>query len=228
MRKILIILLSVGIGSFSFAQNLTVNEDTIIMEGPLNTASHDFLTQLHNNTANALDLRWSRTEVQMPGLWNSSVCIGLLCYSPQVSYGQFVEPLQPGDSTLISIYLTDDGSMPGPGIVDVTIYDIGDSVNTSVLIHSIYNSWPTGIDDPQQLNMISYPVPANQFINLSIPRKGKLMISNLIGTKIFEQTVNQSGVQIDCSQWSDGFYMASLLDEHGHILALQKLLVSHK
>jgi len=228
MRKILITFLIVCIHSFVFAQNLTVNEDTIIMEGPLNTASHDFLTQLHNNTTNALDLRWSRTEVQMPGLWNSSVCIGLLCYSPQVSYGQFIEPLQPGDSTLISIYLTDDGSMPGPGIVDITIYDIGDSVNTSVLIHSVYNSWPSGIVKPQPLNMVSYPLPANQLINLSIPRKGELVISNLIGSKIFEQKVDQSGVQIDCSRWSDGFYMASLLDEHGHILALQKLLVSHK
>ncbi len=215
-------------GSFLFGQNLSVNEDTIIMEGPLNIASHDFLTQLHNNTGIALNLRWSRAELQMPGAWNSSVCIGLLCYAPEVGYGQFIEPIQPGDSTLISIYVTDDGIVPGPGIVEVTIYDSSDSANTSTMIHVEYQSWPAGIDKPLQLSMDAYPVPANQNITLSIPENGRLEISNLIGSEIFNKAVSMDMMQVDCSQWPDGLYLASFKDQHGHVQALQKLMVSHK
>ncbi len=225
MKKLLasIAILSL-VWTASSQNNLTVAHDTIIHYGPLDGGSDGFYTQLYNNSGSKLNLKWSRTEPQMPTGWSSYVCIGLLCYDTSTWSSNFLQPLDSGDSTLISFYIENDGATDGPGIGEVTVWAPGDSAHTHVKMHFEYHSWPLGLDDPASVSGFEiYPNPASDMVTLCSGRAaGILRVADLAGRTHFTRQLNPGEwLPLDVSGLPAGIYVITLTDTNR---SLQKLL----
>ncbi len=103
--------------------------------------------------------------------------------------------------------------------------------NNGADFHIPINNSPTGINTANLQNRISlWPVPANDYLVVGVPVElisgHHLIISNLSGQIILEQSVNQENFRIDISQVRSGFYTLMIVNQKGGVEAYRKLVVN--
>jgi hypothetical protein len=242
MKKFLLSLTMVlFIFSFAKAQDLTLTwegnpiGDTVTLWGEPTDFELVFHANLHNNSANAMNIKVARKEIYLVGNTFSQICWAGLCYSPTVDTSVNYELMMAGGTSGdedFSGHYSPNGNI-GTSIVEFIFYNID---NPSVKVSVVVKFWasPEGIaEDAMQGGRISeiYPNPATNYVNLdfnltSAVKEAKVRIINLIGSVVKEVEIERSTNQLklDISDLDNGVYFYSVLI-NGDTYKTKKLVV---
>lgn len=101
-------------------------------------------------------------------------------------------------------------------------FEMGDNVFVDNI--GIYNFTGTDENNVDKLSLILYPVPADDFVNLSLNNgigDYKLRILNIQGQEIYSEEAyaeaDNTLIQIDISDYSEGIYLINIISEKGII-----------
>lgn len=86
----------------------------------------------------------------------------------------------------------------------------------------------TGILKPQSLQAKVYPNPADQLIHIAFNNKTQatLIIYNLLGQKVWSQSINAQSVSLETGKLSEGIYMLELTNSAAERY-YQKIIIKH-
>ena len=222
MKKILIILFALVIGRSGMAQ-LSIEDTAYAANGTLDGLEYVFYTHVINTGKSNLTPKWRRIKDEHPGGWFSQICIGDLCYAAEVSSGNFIEVLYGGDTSEISVHITDDGTTPGEALVELVIFDPADSLGNHVKASFSYGAYPTGIAKGQSAPVLLAPNPAGDVIYLRFTEKesGFRMagIYDLSGRKVLSFTLgDEARSALDISSVDPAAYILIVRDAGGKVL----------
>lgn len=208
--------------SFTFlpaiGQDLVYSDTLIEKEGPLDGQSKGYYNNIYNVSGSSKQLSWARTINDMPGNWSSVLCIGELCYDTSTSAGVFLNLMKVGDSSLLSIYIQNDGVTAGTGTVEITVWDQNDSANSVVSSLYKYTNWPLGISDPKSGDeLVAFPNPTSGQLSLAIGDHANvhaIEIYDISGRKVSTYPKPLGRIsELDVSHLSRGQYIVRLLDK---------------
>jgi PKD repeat protein len=102
-------------------------------------------------------------------------------------------------------------------------YCITDSIlrttNTMVQVNVISPHTATGIKEGKSSSSLTiFPNPANQILNITYNSKAQLIITDVIGNKIYEQSLNTINNNIDVSKWSKGIYFLKIMNDQESVV----------
>lgn len=219
MKNILILLLALLMGGATMAQ-LSIEDTFYSASGQLDQTEYVFYTRVVNSGKTAITPKWRRVEDTHPSGWFSQVCIGDLCYAAEVSSGTFVEPLFAGDTSEISIHISDNGVTGGEARVVIVIYDPADSAGNHVSATFEYGEYPSGISKADEKNMFFSlgPNPAGNVLYAEIKEMMQseftMSIFDLSGRKMIEyKNVKSQRSVLDVSQLTPGAYLLIAKDK---------------
>ena len=219
MKNTLLLILSVLLGTGAWAQ-LSIEDTFYSASGQLNQSEFVFYTKVINTGKSALTPQWRRTEDSHPSGWFSQVCIGDLCYAAEVSSGVFVEPLFGGDTSEISIHITDDGSTGGEARVVVVIFDPADSAGNHVSATFEYGEYPSGISsaNTEKNRFVLSPNPAGDVLFAEMAEmQGKdflMTVFDLNGRRMLRyRSVGSQRSALDISELPAGAYLLVAKDK---------------
>lgn len=122
----------------------------------------------------------------------------------------------------------------GASCVRYTFFNTADSTDTACIVIR-YDDSKLGLarTAKNEVRISSYPNPAHQNVQISIHgasalQQPMLRVCNLLGTVVYEQTLNaqENQVRVDVSQWKNGIYFYAIWDGSNNI-ATQKMIVAH-
>ncbi len=219
MKHTLILLMTLLMGGVTSAQ-LSIEDTFYSASGQLNQLEYVFYTRVVNTGKTAITPNWRRLEDTHPSGWFSQVCIGDLCYAAEVSSGAFVEPLFGGDTSEISIHITDDGSTGGEARVVVVIFDPSDSAGNHVSATFEYGEYPTGIfsENTDNKSFVLGPNPAGNVLYTEMAEmQGKdfsMTVFDLNGRKMLRyRNVGSQRSALDISELPAGAYLLVAKDK---------------
>lgn len=151
VKRILFIVTLLGALTALKAQRFTVSTTLVNFAGNVNStdiASPYWMPVIHNTSGDTLQLRWNRTEENIPGWWRSSVCTEYYCYSMPDDSATWT--LLPGDSDMIYVHIYPYG-YADTGNVVIRLYNPADPADS---VRVTFNcNVPVGI---QEYELISY------------------------------------------------------------------------
>jgi len=219
MKNTLIVLITLLMGGVTSAQ-LSIEDTFYSASGQLNQLEYVFYTRVVNTGKATITPNWRRLEDTHPSGWFSQVCIGDLCYAAEVSSGAFVEPLFAGDTSEISIHITDDGSTGGEARVVVVIFDPSDSAGNHVSATFEYGEYPTGISSANRdkKRFVLSPNPAGNVLYAEMAEmQGKdfsMTVFDLNGRKMIRyKSVGSQRSALDISELPAGAYLLIAKDK---------------
>lgn len=243
MKKILLSLTIVLVAlNFAKAQSpLTLSwdgaiiGDTVTLWGEPSDFEMVLYANLHNNTANAMNIKVSRKEIHLIDGTFSQICWAGLCYSPVVDTSVNYQLVAAGGSSAdedFSGHYAPNGNI-GTSIVEFTFYNIDDpSINVSVVVK--FWASPEGIaEDAMKGGSISeiYPNPATNFVNLDFNltpsvKQAKVRVINLLGSVVKEADIERgtNQMKLDISGLDNGVYFYSVII-NGDTYKTKKLVV---
>jgi len=219
MKNTLILLMTLLTGTSALAQ-LSIEDTFYSASGQLNQAEYVFYTRVVNTGKAAVTPHWRRLEDTHPSGWFSQVCIGDLCYAAEVSSGTFVEPLFGGDTSEISIHITDDGATGGEARVVVVIFDPADSAGNHVSATFEYGEYPSGISsaNSDKKFLLLSPNPAGDVLYTEMAKRQggefSMTIFELSGRRVLQyRNVKSQRSAFDISQLPPGSYLLIAKDK---------------
>lgn len=232
MKKNLLILIFGSLFMFqAAAQKLSLDYTYMEKEGPLNGGNASFYNYLHNDSPGSLELSWARIQNDLPGVWGSALCIGELCYDTATASGVFLNILKTGDSSLLSIYLQNDGLVNGTGTVEIAIWEQSDSANTVISAVYKYISWPVGIQEPISSNeFVIYPNPGDGIFNIAIGDQMQVNAIEVydISGKLMKRLegINNQAATLELADAPAGQYIVRVLDESSRTIGSKLIYIS--
>jgi hypothetical protein len=133
-----------------------------------------------------------------------------------LNFDGFVSTFNP-DLTCIEV---DDG----PWSTDNWTVDNG-NIHEGMTFSELCN--PTDISEFAESQIQVYPNPSTDAFTILIPdlNKGKLVVSDLLGKQVISKSFRGHKANIDLgSAASSGTYVLTILDEHGRVMAIEKLV----
>ena len=71
----------------------------------------------------------------------------------------------------------------------------------------------TGVEDNAEHNIGIYPNPANEKITIDAQNINSVSISNVMGQKVYEKSVDSDNVVIDVNNYQSGIYMIHVVTD---------------
>ncbi len=241
MKKLFILLLILASTATAvFSQNMRFfyngNElgDSLIING-INpeTSDLEITVEIMNTTPDTMAITFEKQVISLLSGSYNSFCIGT-CFNENVLVSPYPIVVAPGDTSAYADFHILYNPEGGEGVT-IMRYIFTPRGGTSDTIIAKYSSEQVGIENNvcEVREFFAYPNPANDYVNvqydLSNYRVGsecKIVITNLIGSKICAIPVNSGGgkTTIDVSMLVSGIYFYSLQVDN-KIIATKKLVV---
>ncbi len=179
------------------------------------------IAEVENTSANPIDCRWERINVNIPSGWQTAVCDKIRCHAAGIYTEEFT--LDPGEVGNMSVWFSPN-NIDGSGMVEVWVYDITDSLNVTVL-----NSYEAIAGNVAVNNVIEeqyriYPNPAVNFVQL--PKVTEVQfaeIYNLTGKLVERVNLEISDRKHFVGDLNRGIYLVRLMDKDGALLYTTKM-----
>ena len=71
----------------------------------------------------------------------------------------------------------------------------------------------TGINDEAENNVGVYPNPANEKVTIKAQNINSISITNVMGQKVYETSVNADNVVVDVNDYPTGIYMIQVVTD---------------
>ncbi|MEZ4886178.1 MAG: T9SS type A sorting domain-containing protein [Chitinophagales bacterium] len=221
-KKILTYLFTLFLAVSSFplvAQTLTGSPD-------VNVEAGDFLTEfeivahstIHNNSNQAIEVKWARIENNIPDGWNSQVCDPISCWAPFVNGNPQPLTIPANGSMLLDLHFQP-SEIEGKGVAIVQVWAVADSSNVNITMTYSADAYTVGIeDDPiSQIKVYPNPVRDNLTIDLGYDTNVRYVeVYNLIGRKMAHYSVPSNGgkYRINASALPEGIYFVKMLNKN--------------
>lgn len=174
--------------------------------------NHDFVG---NMLSQAQELKWSKTEIQMPDGWASAICDKNQCYLDFVRSQQF--ELDANEEGRLDLHLYT-YSNPGPCDTAIIQVCISDPSNPSIEIcqtYTFFSKCVNSTDDQldKDVSISVSPNPTTDFFQISgIDRAGRVEVYNMIGAQM-KQFNGQYETEYNVSDLPTGMYFVRVYDE---------------
>jgi len=175
-----------------------------------------------NTTNAAINVRWERYNVQIPTGWDNAVCDKSGCYSSSVDSEMFT--IDPGEMAIMSIWFVPN-NIPGPGSVELRIYNEADSANSVITNTYSVLAEATPTEDLLSTSFKVFPNPATNFIQLPKNSKiGYVRLYDILGRLIINQKITNRNNYLDVSKQNTGSYLVQFLDKDLKILHTTRII----
>ncbi len=201
-----------------------------ITDPDLDLGLHTLIT---NNTDETIQLKWVRTVKEMPGSWESYICIdNFLCFFPESDTNfdpdnEIDDPLSlaAGASLDMAVRILPQTVM-GDGEVEVGLAltskpdSIFSTINFTVVVRDITSS----TSSLQARDIRVFPNPASNYLMLTeYSQISRVDLYSMLGRRMqsFEIVDDRS---LDISELPDGMYLVNLIDRFGRPVKTTRLL----
>lgn len=188
---------------------LSIQDTSLVISGPVD---HELFieTEITNDGATDLDLRWVRTVVSMPDEWDNFFCsVPGVCGLPWTDSLNFVLPPSVDTVGLMQCHCDPHGVV---GIAEVTV-DLINNANNEVLgtIHLTCDGVMVNTNELEQANIKLFPNPAtDNFKLINAQKVDQIVIYNILGKQVKSFARNEDDYYV--GDLPKGIYMVQLLD----------------
>ena len=181
-----------------------------------------------NNSANSMTLRWQIISDSATSGWlYTGFCDKNLCYTYAIGLSHTFS-LTAGATSPLQLHVTP-GCNPGNGYVRFLLWNTADSAGTvqncAFKVNITQGSTCTnGIAETEATQVSFYPNPVRSQLRLNLSQNinnGQIDIYNLIGSKVYSQSITSTSKDLDLSALETGIYVARISD-NGKIIATKK------
>lgn len=229
-KLFLSLLLTVGFSTtIIVAQNYTISPSTTLNGIAGCDSTTIFNINFKNETTGKLSLSWKLLRNSIPACWSNYICDYGHCYIG-IPAKKTMDSIPFDSSGFIHLYITIPADTTGSGTVSFYVYETADETKGDTITFKIDGCsggavCPTmlAIGEPAMKNdnIIVYPNPANDFLNISngdINYTDKtIRIFNVIGKKIMEFPSKKSFNKINISNLPSGIYFIKLENQDGSV-----------
>lgn len=206
-----------SIFNHSYSQGRYIN-DSVGIAGP----ASDFDIVAYNYFVNHYDEEvtfiWERIYSDLPNIWESSVCVGLICYFVETNTETFT--LDPGDTVQVLAHFYP-YYVEGNGNHKVIIYPDKangiDEADTATFYG--FASSPTSLTPEVRKNSLKitrlYPNPVSDILSVQLLSNSNyhIIIYNVLGEKVMDTHIsNNNSANISVEHLNNGMYMLSVTD----------------
>ncbi len=228
-QTITTILAFFSITAFVYAQDLTIDSDTVSGSG----LSTDFEIVVKNNitntTSDSVNILWERVVNDLESTWaGSSVCDNNICYGANISASPTPAVVSSNRSTNLDVHFQPDGGV-GTGEVIIRAWVQGDSANTVVeLYFSAEARMPSSIASIDNISLKLFPNPTTDFLTIAnLPSGSKFTVEaySILGRKMLTEEV-QSSSNSHRLQFGDlpkGIYMIRIYDANMNVIHAESI-----
>lgn len=102
----------------------------------------------------------------------------------------------------------------------VNNYDPSDVNNCEILNSEIksISELSSGIDENEWNNVVVYPNPATDYLNISCVQMNKIEIVNALGQVVYSNSIVNNDFTVDLTSYSKGFYFIRLSGDNGTVI----------
>ena len=214
------------------AQGLTfIGGDTVNYSGQSDANMVYGVSYCKNNTGSSMDVAWKIIDTIGPTGWEyPGFCDKNLCYLFQIN-GTHGFTLAASEQGIMKIEVIGN-CIPGVGHATLMLWNQADSANSVIFVpyiaHLTQNpQCVAGITTIEASHIALYPNPVRDEAHLSVPSSfgnGQIDIYNLLGSKVYSQTVTREK-DLDLSSLETGLYIARI-SENGKVVATRKFTKS--
>ncbi|MBK6861606.1 MAG: T9SS type A sorting domain-containing protein [Saprospiraceae bacterium] len=207
-----------------FAQNqrfiVTPNPNSISFIPDM--TSHKAHGTVKNNTNGTIKVSWIREIIQLPVDWNTYICDANLCYSPLVGKcpDNYPNVIKANDSTLLDVYVTDDGT-DGAAHIVMWVYEKEDT-SKKLKVDYLFNKIVSN-NEVKNIEIKVYPNPTyNEFFVDYNQGLTRIDLYSILGKKVtsFEAMQRKS---YNTSHLMDGLYFIKLIGPNEQVLQTIRL-----
>ena len=169
-----------------------------------------------NNTANSMDIKLRRDQIEMVEGTMNYFCWGINCYPPNVDESPVPYTLGAGQST-------EDGDFSGhyepnnnfgDSFIEYEFFNVNnEDENVKVVVQ--FAATVVGIEE-RDLSANVYPNPATDQITISMLHSiNAIVVYDLTGSKLIEEHGNSTSYKLDTSKLSPGVYFIRITTDTG-------------
>jgi hypothetical protein len=223
------------------AQNLSLSHNgTDVSEGEVTInstpdgGSIKVVLNITNNSSSAIDVKVKKNVRQNIEGSENTFCLGS-CFESSVTESPDPYSIGAGVTTgsddFYALFLPLGNS--GQAQIMYEVFNVNNP-DDKVTVTVYFNIQPSSIEiKPAKTSISAFPNPPNgrsvsiSYNVTSYPPNSKLVVSNIIGIRLFEQDIiAQSGkVDVDISRFSNGLYLYSI-ESMGRTIITKKLIVN--
>ncbi len=219
----LLLILSIVIFSVNgLSQSLTLSwegetiGDSLLVEGlatDYELVAHAIVT---NNTANSMDIKLRRDQLQMVEGTMNYFCWGANCYPPNVDESPIPFTLAAGQSTEEGDFSGhyEPNNNFGDSFIEYEFFNV-DNEDENVKVVVQFAATVVGVNE-HDLSANVYPNPASDHVTISLLHTmNTIIIYDFTGSKVMEEHVNSSSHKLNTSQLSPGVYFFRITTDFG-------------
>lgn len=239
MARILIALFAFLQISFTQAQSFSISPNPTYssVDLDINPQSLEIIAEalITNNSSEVLNLQWERILNEKPECWLTSISDMNMSHFTMVSISEF--QIQPkSQKNILNVHAFPHSGNSTPGVTSGEAHVILRVTNLNVPSDTVLVDYyfsatggdvsceTTGISEKERNDLIVYPNPSSDFIQLtenSLVRR--LVVYNILGSPIltFNTSVNQ---KYDVSNLPKGVYLLEMMDANDDQIKTVNLL----
>lgn len=212
--KFALLLLSMLSLTITNAQSFSVETTDTTFTGL--AIQYDFggYIDLLNLSNEELELKWKRTENNLPEGWECSICDPTSCKPPEADSSSFTLPIS-GVTNHINIHFYPNG-VEGIGTTKIKVEDPNNS-DVFYLLSFTGDTRTIGVDEIESLSISLYPNPVKDLLHVQSSKECnmELRIYDLRGSLVYSETSNSS-FTADLSHFKSGLYMVELISDQDY------------
>jgi Secretion system C-terminal sorting domain len=232
MKYTLFTLLFVAAFSFSQAQ-ITMESDSLVYYSTDSMSEYIFDINVINAGNKEQSVWWKiKRDSLFPAQWELFLCDVNLCYSSSVTQCPASKPsLLPANDTVVFMFHFNPEEIGGLGHTWIELYAdksfktllFSTSPNGVLNINRKLTSSVVDVDAGQG-DMIAYPNPVNQSINIETSSNyDKVVITDMFGKTVASEKYHDNG-SYDCTNVQQGMYIVKIVDNDNKIVGWQKIV----
>lgn len=219
----------------TIAQDLTFTTNPVMVSGQYDLTDDFYIVKSHtvmtNATTETLQLRWTVSKINVPGMWYGQLCDNNGCYPWEVSTNvtDFTSDptldLAPGDTSLMDFGIRHRGEA-GTGTYEIkvtTVQDTATVLGTITYEFTVESDGTSSINEFNKAAVKVFPNPTDSYFTLTEnPYVKEVQIFNIVGKRMLF-TPYQDGTAVNVSSFPNGLYLVRMLDRDGEVLKTTRL-----
>ncbi len=184
--------------------------------------SHKAHGTVKNRTNGTIKVLWTREILELPLDWNTYICDANYCYSPDLGKcpDNFPNIIKTNDSTILDVYVTDNGT-DGQAHIVIWVFEKEDT-SKKLRVDYLFNKVVSN-NEVKNIEIKVYPNPAfnDLFIDFN-QGLSKIDLYSMLGNKVASFKAMQRK-SYDISPLMDGLYFVKLIGTNEQVLHTLKL-----
>lgn len=210
--------------NWSIAQNarFAVNPNPNSIKFVSDMTDHNAHGRVVNKTNASINVYWTREILQLPENWSTLVCDANYCYSPGLGKcpDNYPNVIKAGDSTILDVHVTDDGT-EGEAHIVMWVYEKEDT-SKKIKVDYLFNKTVRN-NEVKNIEIKVYPNPAYNSFSIDYNQGlNRIDLYSILGKKVtsFKTLPNRS---YDISMLEDGLYFVKLIGSNDQMLRTIRL-----